>query len=64
MILTDGDKLTPTWAKLEEHLKDRLAMLRAKNDAPMSEAETATLRGRIAEVKALLSLGDERPVID
>lgn len=64
MTLTDREKLTPLWAALEGHLKARLATLRAKNDAPMSEAETAVLRGRIAEVKAFLSLGDERPAID
>lgn len=46
------------WLRLAEHLTARLNTHRAVNDSPKSEIETATLRGRIAELKAILSLGD------
>lgn len=44
------------WRDLMRHLEDRLAELRQQNDATLDDRATATLRGRIAEVKSLLSL--------
>ena len=64
MILTEGDKLNPLWISIEKHYAARLEELRSKNDAPLTELETASLRGRIAEVKAFLSLGKDKPIIE
>ena len=61
--LTDGEKISFGWVRLEKHLQDRLDKLRAKNDNPQSEAETAVLRGQIRELKYLLSLGEDKKVI-
>lgn len=62
--LTPGEKLTPLWLKLEAYLSNRLQALRERNDSPKSEHETATLRGQIGEVKALLALGKDAPIIE
>lgn len=46
-----------TWARLETHVRARIAKLREDNDRPQnSEQQTATLRGRILELKELLAL--------
>jgi len=56
MKLTEGEKLSAVWQKLEPHLKERLTTLRAQNDGELDELSTARLRGRIAELKLILSL--------
>lgn len=62
-ILTDGERHHPLWLKLEAHLQARTAILRAKNDGPLDALQTATIRGQITEVKALLSYG-AAPLLD
>lgn len=57
-----SDRQSVTWARLSSYCDDRLATLRAQNDADMSEVETAKLRGRIAEVKAMLALAKDNPI--
>lgn len=63
-FLTDGEKISTVWAKLEDHLKDRLEKARLKNDNPkLSELDTAMIRGEIHELKYLISLGAERKIL-
>jgi hypothetical protein len=62
--LTAADKRSPLWLALSEHLHERLAMHRAHNDASQSVEKTEKLRGRIAELNALLGLEDDRPRAD
>lgn len=64
MILTKQERDDPLWLKLKAEYESRLAQLRKDNDKDMSEADTANLRGRIAEVRKFLSLGEEKPVIE
>jgi len=64
IILTDGDKMTAAWRKVEEHLNARLIVLRGQLESDVDERISTRLRGQIAEVKSLLDLGKERPVID
>lgn len=59
MKVSDLERRTPLWLALQDHLNTRLAELRAQNDGELSPDKTAALRGRIAEVKALLALGQE-----
>lgn len=61
--LADAEKQSALWGRIATHLEERLADLRAQNDKDVSETETATLRGRIAEVKRLIELGKSRPEI-
>ena len=59
MILTIEERRSPLWRKLAEHYESRLESLRNQNDGDRADVDTAKLRGRIAEVKLLLSLGHD-----
>lgn len=61
MNLTEIEKRSALWLKMSEHYTSRLAELRLLNDGEKNEAETAKLRGRIAEVKQLLALAEADP---
>lgn len=57
--LTREDLESVAWRRLEELLARRIAELRVANDRirpPTQEYRTHILRGRIAEIKALLAL--------
>lgn len=57
-------RATPLWAALEAHYTERLATLRAQNDAPgMSPERTEFIRGQIAECKAFLQLAQDPPSV-
>ena len=62
--LSAGERATPLWVRLRAHLIDKLNTARARNDGMLSEQETAALRGQIRTLKSLISLGDDRPIID
>lgn len=57
--LAAHERTNPLWKRLERHMQDRLATLRQQNDATATPERTADIRGRIAMLKELLSLGDE-----
>lgn len=59
--LSDGEKMHPLWVRLKAHLETQLQSLRERNDRPQTEFETATLRGHIKCLRALIALGDDRP---
>lgn len=59
--LTDYERTTPIWVKLNAHMKQRLEYLRAQLEADKSETDTARLRGRIAELKAIQQLSITEP---
>lgn len=59
--LTSHERINPLWRRIEQHLEDRLAVLRAKNDSDLDPNETARLRGRILEIKSLLDIGQDAP---
>jgi hypothetical protein len=46
MNLSEGERNHPLWLKIESHLKERVAILRAKNDGPLDTAQTAAIRGQ------------------
>jgi hypothetical protein len=63
--LRNSDLHSETWVRLRKHLASRLNELRNKNDADLTPTETASLRGRIAEIKSLLALDKvSPPVVD
>jgi len=55
-VLTKGDQATAVWLKIEAHCHHRMAVHRKQNDGDLDEKETASLRGRIKELKYILSL--------
>jgi hypothetical protein len=62
--LTDGERHHPLWIRLSAHLSEKLTHLRARNDGPLTEQETATLRGEINCLKRVIALGAEPPRLD
>jgi hypothetical protein len=61
--LTEGDKQSSLWLRLRSHLLDRLDRARRRNDDPnQAEQATAALRGEIRCLKAIIALGDDRPM--
>lgn len=55
--LSFQDRTSPTWIRLKDHLERELAIQRQKNDAFSLNADvTASIRGRIAQIKDLLAL--------
>ena len=59
--LSDSDKVSPTWLRLKKHLQGRLEALRNELEQDLPEEKTAKVRGRLAEVKSLLSLEKNSP---
>ena len=55
------DRISPTWNRIQGYLNNRLFELRIQNDRNCDERDTSILRGRIAEIKSLLSLGEDKP---
>lgn len=48
---------SPLWQRLKKHYEAKLASLRAANDDDGPELKTARRRGRIQEIKNILSAG-------
>lgn len=61
MKLTNHERASAVWMKLEAHLAERIAACRSRNDGDLSEMDTAKLRGRIAALKEILALGADVP---
>ena len=55
------DYRSETWKALEERASNKLDSLRRKNDGQLDDLATAHLRGRIAELKDLLTLAKPAP---
>jgi hypothetical protein len=62
--LTRDERNSALWNKLIDHWESRLEVLRIQNDGDKSDIDTANLRGRIAQVKADIALGNELPDLD
>lgn len=54
--LTVTDVQSPVWMKLATYYRERLQQLREQNDGEMAPEQRQKHVGRIAEVKALLSM--------
>jgi hypothetical protein len=57
--LAPHERANPLWVSLERHMRKSLAELRALNDTSLPPDRTEHIRGRIAQLKALLALADE-----
>lgn len=62
MKLTESEKASACWTKLEKHIKEQIDILRLRNDKDADAVTTAKLRGRIFELNNILNLAtsDER----
>ena len=58
MILLFVETDTSLWQKIVTELESRLEVLREQNETDKSHDETMKIRGRIAEVKAIMAWAD------
>lgn len=63
-MLAPHERNSALWQRLIKHCNQRLEDLRLQNDGDRDDQQTAKLRGRIAEVKAIIALADDLPVIE
>jgi hypothetical protein len=63
LALTEHDRSSGLWLRLVAHLESRLQDARRKNDGPLNEYDTATLRGEIRALRHIIGLGDSRPLL-
>lgn len=63
-VLEHHERTNQVWIKIKAHLEGRLALLRARNDnVKLGLQHTAYVRGRIEEVKQLMRLDEDAPVV-
>lgn len=61
-FLTDDERTSPVWQSVRQHLERMLAKKRLDNDNPnLTDVQTATLRGHIQCLNAMLALGRKPP---
>lgn len=63
MTLSEAERQSPAWHSMKAKFQARLEKLRQRNDKPMTELETATLRGHIECLKAVLALDAVPPKV-
>lgn len=64
MQLERHERDSSAWQKVEAYINNRLDTLRANNDADLDPIQTALVRGRIRELKALVDLSkDDQPLV-
>lgn len=63
-VLSDLERKSAVWLKVKAYYEKRLATQRSKNDGDLPAEITAKTRGRIAEIKELLALGEPQQKID
>lgn len=56
MNLSQTDIHSALWVRLKSHLENEREKLRKQNDGMLTPEKTAFIRGRIAQIKALLAL--------
>lgn len=61
MNLQEHELKSALWQKLYAHHEQELDLLRRKNDGALNPEQTQQLRGRIAQCKAFLALGNQEP---
>lgn len=55
--LTESEKRSALWQRLDAHFRAQLELWRSKNDGLMSPEETAMIRGQIKTLKGMIGLG-------
>ena len=60
MKLSTLEKQSAAWLRLDAYMNEQLKSLRLQNDGELSAEATARLRGRIAQLKTILALGEDR----
>lgn len=64
MKLTEGEKQTPFWAKLKQHLQEELESVRTKLETPtLTHEQSLLLRGEAIRLRKLLDMEKQDVVI-
>ena len=61
MKLTEFERQTTVWQKIEEELTTRLTVAREQNDGDLDPPATARLRGKIAVYREILTWAKPDP---
>lgn len=61
MRLTEQEMQSAVWLKLQAFMGERLQSLRCQNDGDLTLDQTNRLRGRVAQLKELLAIGQPTP---
>ena len=61
--LTDGEKASPAFVKMMRKAQERLDLAQADLEKTIDLERTNVIRGRIKEIRWLLSLHEDTPVI-
>ena len=64
LALTQEQKRSVLWGLICEHMNKKLELHRRQLEGDKDEKATSALRGRIAELRSLLSLSDDPRKID
>ncbi len=62
--LSDGEKVSPAWLKIQRYLDQRLSTLHSALESDLPADLTAKIRGQIVEVKSLKAMAIARPIIE
>lgn len=55
MVISEFEAQTAVWIKIEAELKERVEILRMKNDGDLDERKTSRIRGSIAAFSEILA---------
>lgn len=61
LVLTEEERNSALWQKIDTYLTDRLSSLRKQNDNPQDTEKTADIRGQIKFIKKMRNETDEKP---
>lgn len=59
--ITDADRVTPLWNKLMRRTKARIVQAHLDLEKPLTPEQTATLRGRLKELREFERLDMDEP---
>jgi hypothetical protein len=62
MKLSELERQSAVWLRLDAHLNEQLKACRQQNDGELDAIATSRLRGRISAIKQILSLGQQETV--
>ena len=64
LIITEADRLSSTWIKIMRHFEERKKELQGKICGDLDTEQTWKMRGRVAEVQALLDANVQAPIVE
>lgn len=63
-LLDETDRGSATWMKVKAYTESRITSLQKELESDFDEQKTAKLRGRIVELRKLLTQGESPPIVN